>query len=1009
MNAKSCRHSFHRPTRAVLLALLAVSVGSPAHAGEPITASRSGDELVVRLDRFDQLRQSHKVLNATLTVRGAGQVREIKIDLTDAAVHGALVLDLTRFGRCDGIAVRVTDGGGKVVAEKTISPVPELVIRSHLPPAKAGAETYAYIEPGTDTRKGTGPAPAGKETAVPRIPLPEVGRLREVRLAPPDRTVAKKEITFPVVADTDFPLAGGSVVGRQTAAPKDPARASLYFTYKKGIYDGSTLSRWQKFLVEVPIQNSWGSGTGDATVVLAPDQFEVHVTNETAPGGRNMLGAGDGDLGQKGEIDADDEGRIYWRVEGGGAYVVRFNPHTKTFEQPPTRIDFQKLVPAGIGLLNDNLCKVTCTRGRVYFTMCNDSLVTGDPGNAHRRRLGGVFSIPQDWSDAAAFEKDVRLHVGSWESARPTLYPAAPKADADVRKLGGCSATEAGLFITTAAPKYEGGPWRLDLDGNGRTKYFGQVKSLDATVGADGTPLAATRLVEIKGVPKGRELNPGTGAGRGLIAFSQAEITIPRASVRLLVHGEAGVSLRRAAKHAFPTYDGAPAGIVKVSYDLVGKLKTAPAARGALANSLSGGSSLGPAFLVTPIPGVADRAAAVCEYTGYPLSVLDFSTIPLKKSVGKSFLPASAPTQLGVGPYTSAWVTQAGEEWLYIGGYTGLARVKYSQDGKPVGDAGSDVFNTRLVAAATDGHRRTSMKKIDGLLPVFGGRLLDSGYGIGDRGGDALSTGVELFDPRALGSGRTQTAPSQTAAYLSRCFALKTLRGRMVWDAADGSPRQQIYAASGSVRKQLITDLGDKDQALAPGNLDAKIFCYEVGDGTGLRDRYGFSLPRSAGGTAVEGHIALSPCQRFLVILTQEGALYSFDIGRKQFIDGLVLRKPSGDPVQLMEFHRPSEILLAAPNGQLFFFTAPFDVAGSADFNQVSIDDTGRLGVRPHLGITFDSPDGAKDFGRVVRCFMPDLKAKDGSYDLVLGYSQSTVTPFVRVIHDFIPPGGPKR
>ncbi|MFM8468496.1 MAG: hypothetical protein ACKODH_00760 [Limisphaerales bacterium] len=36
-------------------------------------------------------------------------------------------------------------------------------------------------------------------------------------------------------------------------------------------------------------------------------------------------------------------------MEGGGAYVVRFTPHTKQFEQPPVQINFQKFVPAERG------------------------------------------------------------------------------------------------------------------------------------------------------------------------------------------------------------------------------------------------------------------------------------------------------------------------------------------------------------------------------------------------------------------------------------------------------------------------------------------------------------------------------------------------------------------------------------------------------------------------------------------------------------------------------------
>lgn len=54
------------------------------------------------------------------------------------------------------------------------------------------------------------------------------------------------------------------------------------------------------------------------------------------------------------------------------------------------------------------------------------------------------------------------------------------------------------------------------------------------------------------------------------------------------------------------------------------------------------------------------------------------------------------------------------------------------------------------------------------------------------------------------------------------------------------------------------------------------------------------------------------------------------------------------------------------------------------NFHRIQIDPHGRLGVRPHLSITFDSKDGHKDFDGVVRCFLPDLKSRDGSYDFMM-------------------------
>ena len=80
-------------------------------------------------------------------------------------------------------------------------------------------------------------------------------------------------------------------------------------------------------------------------------------------------------------------------------------------------------------------------------------------------------------------------------------------------------------------------PRALDLDDKGNTKFFGQVVSLDAPKALDGTPLPPAQLVTVKGLVKGKELNPAFGGGRGLLTFSIGEINLPRASVRMLLHG----------------------------------------------------------------------------------------------------------------------------------------------------------------------------------------------------------------------------------------------------------------------------------------------------------------------------------------------------------------------------------------------------------------------------------------------------------------------------------------
>ena len=377
--------------------------------------------------------------------------------------------------------------------------------------------------------------------------------------------------------------------------------------------------------------------------------------------------------------------------------------------------------------------------------------------------------------------------------------------------------------------------------------------------------------------------------------------------------------------------------------------------------------------------------------------MLDFSRLQQEKLVEKHPLP----TPVGLGPYNSLWLTQADEQWLYINGYIGMTRIKYAQGGKVVDPLTSVAYRT--IPQAIDGQGRGPLKHVDGLMPVFGGRLINTGSGAVGRGGNAFSTGLELFDAKLLGP--TEAVPSQTAAYMSRCFSLDTLQSRILWSAHDGRRRQEVFGASGGANQAFVNELAGQDQALVPVNLEAKVFVYEVDEVRGLRDLYGFSLPLSQDGRSSEGQVVLSPCHRFLVIMRPDGTLYTYSISQRQFIDGLVVTGASGEPLTLIGFKRPSAYIFAAPDGQIFFFTGPVDKnATSLQFNRVVVDQQGRLSVEPHLGITCANNADCLDFEGIVRCFLPDLKNKDGSYDFVLGYSQSTVQPFVRVIADFIPP-----
>jgi hypothetical protein len=980
----------------------------------PIDVFRTGDEIIVKVDRFDLLRQENPGLTAELKLQGAGKFKTLKIDLADSAVKGSLVIDMAEFGKCDGIAVTVKSADGRTLAEKTAKPILEIPAPSSFDASSSGF--YAVIEPGMAMIKEH----ASSKSALPRIQLPSEKKLRSIKLAAAKRSSSMRDITFPVETEQDAPLVTGAVVGRQTADPKNAKKASIYLLYKKAIFSGQDLARWQKFLVEIPIEKSWEKGNGDETVTLGSG-FELHATREEGDPDwagirHNILGDSSADLAQTGDTDMDDQGRIYWR--GGANGIVRFDPNTKKFEYPPCAFTFQKFVPgwkgsqkasnSAIGLLNDSLVRLACTRGRIYFMLCNDSSSDQfNTGDLLARRLGGLFSIPQDWSNAKSFASDIRMHVGSWPSAKPSFYKTDPEPNADVRKLGGLSLTETGFFITSAGGKYDaaGGPWRLDLDNRGHNKAFGEVTALTDSKAKNGTHFPPTQEIMVNGLPRRRVMNVGMGSGRHLVDFSSGELMIPRASIRqlLMSDGWNETMAIKSSKHAMPTYDGAPDGTVRVKFDIITKLKTSPAAEGALAESVSGGASLGPAFLITPIPGEANKAVAVCEYAIYPLSTLDFSKLAETKSVKKSPLPSSPALQVGLGPYNSLWLEQDGEQWLHISGYSGMTRINYSKDGRVSDPMISDLYHGRLDPRPVDGHPRDGLKDWDWLVPIFGGRLLNSGGGRLGRGGTAFTTGIELLDPKQFSSDRTARIPTETAAFLSRCCGgLDTVRSRMIWNARDGVNRQEIFGV-GKYRQQYADELAAKNKDIVPKNLASKIFLYEVSEKDGLRDRFGFTLPPNGNGvSAGEGDLALSPCHRFLIVMTEAG-LYTYSIAQKQFIDGIRLRTPGGDPIQPLAFKRPGELMLPAPDGQLFFLAARNSNGKSVQFNRIGVDKAGLLSIEPYWEINGSDKLDWKNIQGAVRCFMPDLVNHDGSYDLILGSEKATV----HVIADFIPPVRP--
>ena len=955
---------------------------------------RAGDEIVVRLPNADQLRSQHRRLPTTLRLRGPGGERAFQFDWADRAFPESIVVETAPSEAWTAVEVDVRDATGRTVHAHQAAPIAEVPVDDVAP--SPGSATAA-IEIGSQLPQG--PAP--------RIVLPERSALRVESPGRPARSVSSTEITYPVVAEVDLPIpssVNAVVVSRQSFAPDDATKCSLYFSYRKGLFDSTTsrLKGYRKMLVEVPLDGRWMEGADDRVVTLPADGFAIHTTDEREIGstrwdsaeGYNMLGGSSTGLYQGGStVDVDEQGRIYVTNVPDGAGIVRFNPHTRRFEQPPLNFhaECRKFLPTEAPWRRSwdaDLAQVVCTRGRVYLVFDRHYRVTTPNGKFET--CSGVVSVPQDhWDDAEAFRRDIRLHAGCWPQATPSLY-ADDVVEGSPRRAGAPVATRHGIAF---------GSWRLDLDDQGHGLRLAKVNGLADSKAADGSAIEPTEIVKVRGLPHGRLINVGA-AGRAFVAAEYGEFRITRAALGLTLPGAPEEHLVDAAGKYRSTYPGAPAGTLTVRYDIAGKMLAERTKYATLAAAMSGVSQ-GPNYGVIALPGEADQALGVCEY-GYYLSKLDFSRRASQRKVFRSYLPLKSgdqatalPVSLGLGPYNLAWAEHDGARWLYSTGYTGLGRLKYAVEGRALDAFEQEIIHRRLEPRPIDAAPRDAVKDYLHVLPALGGKLIDIGRGRPGRGGGAYSAGLEWFDPSTLG-------PSRTAVAMNRCYGLYTPVSRVVFSTRAPRPRQEIYVAGGEIRPEYVADLADP--ALRPRDPSPKVFVYGCDAASGPADLFGFSLPGSSD-TGRAAHLAFSRCRRFLIVLQADGTLHTFDATRRRFVDGVRLQTATGGAPRLLTFDRPTAWLWSSPDGRTFLACTDDGSEKEVRYLEAIASPSGRLEILPHLAVRCDGTESPAAFEEVVRAFLPDLARGDGSYDLVLGVSRENGgQPVVRVIDDFIPP-----
>ncbi|MEA3402478.1 MAG: hypothetical protein U9R79_14670, partial [Armatimonadota bacterium] len=871
------------PTAAMLLSGLLLSAPGAAqppadlHPGPPaLDAVNYPDEVVIYVSDLDLLRAGADGLTAEIALRHDGGEDRHAVDLSAPSQPPAIVMRKRPGRRYRDAQVRILAGGEELLSGRIELQAPT---EPHTRVPLSGR--HSAIEPGQ--------APSGPT----EIDLPDVASLRELPLETAQRRLRVEDITAQIRSEINYPLISAHnncAISLQTRHPDEPQRRSLYVPTKSQLFNPDTgePSSVAHYLVEVPVNERWLAGDGDETVNLPPDAIEVHTSEMTWPpdpaSGQPILGSGSGGLGQLvGTVDVDDQGRIYYAHVPSG--VVRFDPRTSRFETPPIDVDehIARFLPSLDDLPDEHKqgelslrwegYKIIAIRsGRLFYAPIITAVYQGQDRTSFV--FAGLLSMPvEGWDDAAAFTDGICFHAGSWPGCERVLFEGWTDPADRTRKLGRLWPREDGLYITAYRREW-GGPWKLEVDDEGRTVWFGRVESVPRA-DPQGLPTEASGLADW---------------------WSYGTIRVSRSNLDRILHRDTGEQLQ---------------GEIAVNYDPVARMRQQPERYATLLEAMSG-PSLAPAYMAVAIPGEPNTVLGVAEY-GYYLATFDLSSADdgvvtkryLKRDVGTEAL--ELPLAVGLGPYGHVSWRSGDSRFLYIGGYTGLTRLVHGAPDLPPDRCRMENLSRGLETRRLDEAGEGGIKRYRYLRHGLDGRIFLTGTHTAQRGGTAYSGGLMSFRPE-------NPTTLEKLSFMSRCYWTMNLRSRIV-HRPDGAPAQELFLGGSGLDEGYAFTL---EPALVPENRDPKLFVYECASAEAPRSILGLSLPPVEAGGPYHDH-ALDRTRRYLVIL-QGANLLCFDVRARRFIDGARL---SGDaPVEVAEFRRPDHRLVRSPDDQLWLYAA---------------------------------------------------------------------------------------
>jgi len=969
---------------------------------------QTSHSIVVGLDNFDLLRRRFKDLAGEFVLQDAdgNTINSCRFDYTTPIARSHLVFLKKANVRYESVAVVLKDADATLLDATCALPKP---VEAKVTAALTNEKAYLVLG-----------SRAGEHRIPDEIVLPDLARAPTPRLETPARSINLKNCLRPVRSETVMPQIGSnnnSIVSRQTAHPDDPSRASLYISLMSPLFDQKTgqVDSNFRYLAELPMDEAWIKGDGDATVFVPKEKLQVHMSDEIVEvfgaGQERITGNGAGGLMQGTRtIVKDEDGNLYFALAHRSP--IRFNIKTAEFERPPVNIykwlqkfkpkieemPYKKGTVTGVGF--DGYNNIFYHQGRIYISTTRYAIF----GN--NLTLAGMVSIPTaDWSDKEKFEKRIHLNAGAWPTVVHPLFDEWVQPQDRLKKLAITIPWAVGNRLCLLAYHFNYF-WVMDLEKDGSTRRLVRLETLEGeAIKRFGYPHWAFSNgclgLRVPVTLEGEKQQRIAFLANGSYAFSAK--TPPTSYTQHFwfrtlgpIRGEKTYGRTHVPKSSVGSWLGkaeqAGKGGLTICYDVVGWLK---AYRGKCKHlvDMMKGPSLGPGYYLVSLPGEEAQVMGNAEYVSYFFSLFDCSGAagdPVEKEYLKLDMAeteSDIAVGAGLGPMCHTWVhNEEGDDVLYYAGYPGgVCRMTYRRKGKALDRFKVERLKSGMPFKPLDGAPPANIMWMSAMAPGLGDRMLLTGYAKANRGGNAYSGGLMYFN-------RKEADSLCKLSKMSLAHRTAAMSWRVVMKP-QSKVEQEVFLAGNYNGADAMT-IPEKDR---PVNTRPKVFVYRDAGGERIDDVFGFSLSRAAVSSSVQS-LSVSRNQLYLLVFYDNSDLATFDLTDCGFADAVKL----GRRCVRFQGRRP---LHPMPDGDHMILMYDDKERTSATFIKIGVNAAGKIEVAPFLKCVSGPGKYLTSHAGIPTAFLYDHRNDDGSYDLVLGPDFRRPSTWILVIPDFVPPG----